>query len=88
MAVQYEIDGNVFREITTNWLCAYVKEFLIKARQIDTNQAGDTVEHVQLNDGRVFTRLVDNAQSVNVSKASNALLWNTRAIDQSITQPR
>jgi hypothetical protein len=88
MAVQYEIDGNVFREITTSWLCAYVKEFLIKARQIDTNQAGDTVEHVQLNDGRVFTRLVGNTQSVNVSKASNTLLWNTRTIDRSITQPR
>lgn len=63
MAVQYQIDGNIFSEITTNWLCAYVSEFLIKARQFYTDQAGNTVEHLQLNDGRVFTRRVPVPQS-------------------------
>jgi hypothetical protein len=73
MAVQYEIDGDIFREMTINWLCACTKEFLIKARQFDTNQA---VEYVQLNDGRVFTRMIANARTGNVSRPSNTHLRN------------
>jgi hypothetical protein len=73
MAVQYEIDGDIFREITVNWLCAYIKEFLIKARQFDTNQAGEAVEYVQLNDGRVFTRMISDAQTGNVPRISNTV---------------
>ena len=74
MAVQYEIDGDIFREMTINWLCACTKEFLIKARQFDTNQAGETVEYVQLNDGRVFTRMIPNVQTGNVPKISKTRL--------------
>jgi hypothetical protein len=80
MAVQYEIDGDILREITINWLCAYTKEFLIKARQFDTNQAGETVEHIQLNDGRVLTRMISNVQTGNVPKTSNTRLWNGQLI--------
>jgi hypothetical protein len=89
MAVQYQIDGNVFCEITTNWLCASVNEFLIKARQLDTDQTGNTVEHFQLNDGRVFTRLVPNSRVADVPKTSNTRPQNMLPkIGDSITQPR
>jgi len=90
MTVRYQVDGNIFREITTNWLCASVNEFLIKARQIDTNQVGNTVEYFQLNDGRIFTRLVPNTRSANAPKASNTRLWNSQTAirEQSLTQPR
>jgi hypothetical protein len=47
MAVQYQVDGNIFSEITTNWLCAHVREFLIKARQLGTDQAGNAVEYLR-----------------------------------------
>ena len=90
MAVKYQIDGNIFFEITTNWLCASINEFLIKARQLDTDQAGNTVEHFQLNDGRVFTRLVPNPRAADVPKASNSRPRNIRSAihEQSLTQPR
>ena len=78
MAVQYQVDGNIFREISANWLCAYVSEFLIKARKLDTDQAGNTVEHLQLNDGRIFTRLVPSLQSSNIRKASNSRPLNNQ----------
>jgi hypothetical protein len=71
MAVQYQVDGNVLLEIKTNWLCASINEFLIKARQLDTDQAGNTIEYFQLNDSRVFTRLVPNSRAVDVPKANN-----------------
>jgi hypothetical protein len=71
MAVQYQIDGDIFREIKTNWLCASINEFLIKARQLDTTQAGGTVEYFQLNDGRIFTRLVPISQVVDNKGFSN-----------------
>ena len=48
MTVKYQIDGDIFLEITTNWLCPTINEFLIKARQFSTDQAGNTVEHLQL----------------------------------------
>ena len=89
MAVQYQIDGNVFREITTNWFCASINEFLIKVRQVDTDQIGNTVEHFQLNDGRVFMRLVPNSRAVDVPKASNTRPQTMLPkIGDSITQPR
>ncbi|MFZ5912523.1 MAG: hypothetical protein ACOYYU_21165 [Chloroflexota bacterium] len=67
MKVRYQVDGDIFREISTNWLCAYVNEYLIKARRFATDQAGNPVEHFQLNDGRVFTRLVSEPQAVTTS---------------------
>ena len=78
MAVQYQVDGNIFLEITTNWLCAYAREFLIKARQFDTDQAGNTIEHLQLNDGRMFTRLVPGPRAVHISKVTNTRPRNTQ----------
>jgi hypothetical protein len=86
MAVKYQIDGNIFLEINTNWLCASINEFLIKARQLDTDLAGNTVEHVQLNDGRIFTRLVSSPKAV----ASKSRPQNIRQAihEQSLTQPR
>ena len=78
MAVQYQVDGNTFWEITTNWFSAHVSEFLIKARRLDTDQAGNTIEYFQLNDGRVFTRLIPSAQAVDVPKASNTSPRNMR----------
>jgi hypothetical protein len=80
MAVQYQVDGNVFLEIKTNWLCASVNEFLIKARQLDTDQAGNTVEYLQLNDNRVFTREVPSPQALDVPKASRIQLWDSRTL--------
>ena len=58
MAIKYQVDGDIFREITEKWLFAYVKEYRIKARVFETDQAGNMVENFQLNDGRVFTRQV------------------------------
>jgi len=80
MTVQYQIDGNIFREITTNWLCATVNEFLIKARQLDVNQAGNSIEYVQLNDGRIFTRPVPSFQAADISKDSNFRRQNTQPV--------
>ncbi len=71
MTIQYQVDGNIFLEITTNWLCAYANEFLIKARQFDTDQAGNTIEHFQSNDGRVFTRLVPGPRTLSTPKEFN-----------------
>ncbi len=77
MTVQYQVDGNIFREITSNWLCAYVNESLIKARQLDTDQAGNTVENFQLSDGRVFTRLISASQAT-APRKSKPRLQNTQ----------
>lgn len=89
MAVRYQIDGDIFREITPHWLCASINEFLIKFRKTDVDQTGATVEHLQLNDGRVFTRLIPCPQSADVPKDSNSRRRNVRlAIEQSLTQPR
>jgi len=79
MTIQYQVDGNIFQEITSNWLCAYVNEYLIKARRLDTDQAGNTVEHFQLNDGRMFTRLVRGPQVINAAKASGSRPRNRQA---------
>ena len=90
MAVQYQIDGNIFREITTNWLCASVNEFLIKARQFYTDPAGNTVEYVQLNDSRVFTRQVSSPEALDAPKAPNTHLRDSWPVirEHPITQPQ
>jgi hypothetical protein len=62
MAVRYQVDGDIFREITPNWLCASISEFFIKARQVATDQTGNTIEYFQLNDGRIFERPVPSFQ--------------------------
>jgi hypothetical protein len=56
MSVKYEIDGDIFREMRGNWLFVHVKEFLIKARKVEKDQAGNVIEYLQLNDGRIFSR--------------------------------
>jgi len=89
MAVKYQIDGNIFREITTSWFCAFVNESLIKARQVNADQSGNAIEYFQLNDGRVFSRLAPSLQTVVISKDANTRLRNVRpAMEQSLTQPR
>lgn len=71
MSVKYQVDGDIFREITEKWLSAYVKEYRIRARVFETDQAGNIIENFQLNDGRVFTRQipVSRASSAGESKA-------------------
>ncbi len=89
MRIRYQIDGNIFREISSNWLCAFVNECLIKIRKTDTDQAGNSIEYFQLNDGRVFTRPVSSPKYVEVPRNSNARLRNIRsAIPEPMTQPR
>jgi len=90
MAIKYQIEGNIFREIKTNWLCASINEFLIKIRKTDTDQEGAVIEYLQLNDGRVFSRPLPVLQTVNVSKAYNSRMRNARLAihDQAMTQPR
>lgn len=88
MAVKYQVDGNIFREITPNWLCASVSEFFIKARRIATDQTGNTIEYFQLNDGRVFERQVPSFQSVEVPKELHRRMGNMQPAlrEQSLTQ--
>lgn len=88
MAVRYQVDGDIFREITPNWLCASINEFLIKARQVATDQTGNTIEYFQLNDGRVFTRPVPSLQSVEISRNSHLRMGNMQPVlrEQSLTQ--
>jgi hypothetical protein len=76
MSIQYQIDEHIFREITPNWLCASVREFLIKARKFETDQAGNIIEYVQISDGRVFTRLISNSHVANVAQTPDARTWN------------
>ena len=72
MSVKYQLDGDVFREITANWLCANVKEYIVKARVVDTDQAGNIIENFQLNDGRVFTRQIQTPQFSNANRQYNS----------------
>lgn len=58
MAIKYEVDGDIFREIDEKFLVAHVNEYLIKARVLQTDAAGNKVEFFQLNDGRCFSRIV------------------------------
>ncbi len=92
MSVKYEVDGNVFREITEKWPFAYVKEYLIKARVVETDPAGNTTESFRLNDGRCFSRLVAGPRSEAMKKSNtrprHSPMPALRVGDQSITQPR
>lgn len=91
MPVSYQVDGNTFREITSKWLFAYVSEYLIKARRFDTDEAGNQIEHFQLNDGRVFSRLVSAPQTAPATKTSRTRSPYTQqflASANTITQPR
>ncbi|MBC7878524.1 MAG: hypothetical protein H7Y59_15240 [Anaerolineales bacterium] len=78
MTVQYQVNGNIFSEITATWLCVYVNEFMIKARQLDIDEDGNTIEYFQLNDGRVFSRLAPNPRAVHISKVSELRRRNTQ----------
>jgi len=58
MSVKYQIDGDIFQEITVKWLFAYVREFRIQKHAYETDQTGNLIEYFQLNDGRIFSKLV------------------------------
>ena len=75
MSVKYEVDGDIFREMRGNWLYVRVKEYLITARKIETNQDGSISEYFLLNDGRVFTRRipVPNTSNVKPSQAQTSM---------------
>jgi len=82
MEVKYQVDGDIFREITGNWLCAFVKEYLIVTRTSETDQVGKTVEHFKLNDGRVFTREIQASQvdSLEDTKVSSLIRLVTQRV--------
>ena len=71
MGMKYEVDGNIFREINEKWPFAYVREFLIKARALQSDQVGNRVEIFQLNDGRCFSRLARVHQKMVILAESN-----------------
>ena len=62
MPTKYQINGDIFLEITEKWPFAYVKECLIRAREYIVDSAGNKKEYLQLSDGRVFTRSVAGMQ--------------------------
>ena len=66
MSAKYQVDGNIFREITGNWLCASFSETLIKVRRIETDSAGNKIERYLLNDGRMFIKVLTRQQASNV----------------------
>ena len=93
MSIKYQVDGNIFREITEKWLCANVSEYLIKARRIETDSAGNKIENYLLNDGRMFTKVLTGQQASNVTGETKSHLNPARRVvsslgNQSITQPR
>jgi len=93
MSIKYQVDGNIFREITEKWPCANVSEYLIKARGIETDSAGNEIENYLLNDGRMFSKVLTRQQASNVTGESKSHLKPARRIvpglgNQSITQPR
>lgn len=75
MSIKYEVDGNIFREMSGNWLYVRVKEYLITARKMETDQDGSMSEYFLLNDGRVFTReiSVSNTSDVKPSQAQTGM---------------
>jgi hypothetical protein len=82
MGMKYEVDGNIFREINEKWPFAYVSEFLIKARAIQTDEAGNRIEVFQLNDGRCFSRLAPVQQKRFIFSESNTQPRMTRATSE------
>lgn len=87
MAVKYQVDGDIFREITEKWPFAYVSEHLIRARKFETDQYGNQVEYLQLGDGRIFERAVPKPQRAAVSEPKTRPVFQ-RQVTQPITQPR
>ena len=69
MDVKYQVDGDIFREITGNWLCAFVKESVIVARTSESDPAGNTIEYFKLSDGRVFTKEIQASYAENTEDA-------------------
>ncbi len=87
---EYEVDGDIFREIRENWLFANVREFLICARHSETDRAGNKIECFQLNDGRTFTRIVGSTRTAMTASKTIPSGPRMTAImaDRSATQPR
>ena len=75
MSIKYEVDGDIFREMSGNWLYVRVKEYLITARKTETDQDGNISEYFQLNDGRIFTRQIPapNTSGVKTSQAQASM---------------
>ena len=93
MSIKYQVDGNIFREITEKWPFANVSEYLIKARGIETDSAGNKIENYLLNDGRMFSKVLTGQQASNVMGESKSHLQPARRVvpglgTQSMTQPR
>ena len=93
MSIKYQVDGNIFREITEKWPFAYVSEYLIKARRIETDATGNKIERYLLNDGRMFKKTLTRQQTSNITGESKSRLNPARRVvsalaNQSITQPR
>jgi len=90
MTVKYQVDGDVFREITEKWPFAYVSEFLIRSRRLFTDRSGNKIESFQISDGRIFTRRVVGMQSLDGNNGTRVALPLSMAAvgEQSITQPR
>ena len=83
MAIRYEVDGDIFREIDVKFLAAYVKESLIVARTIQTDAAGNKVELFQLNDGRWFSRaLAPQRQAAIVRESTSPARIPQRVTDR------
>ena len=93
MSIKYQVDGNIFREITEKWPFANVSEYLIKARGIETDSAGNEIENYLLNDGRMFSKVLTVQKVSNVMGESKSHLQPARRVvpvlgTQSMTQPR
>ncbi|MEW6028383.1 MAG: hypothetical protein ACOYZ8_10540 [Chloroflexota bacterium] len=88
MAVKYQVDGDIFREITEKWPFAYVSEHLIRARKYGTDQAGNQIEYFQLSDGRVFERAVTRSQVRAATSEPKTRPVFQRQVSQPVTQPR
>jgi len=81
MPVKYQVDGDIFREITKKWLFAYVDEFRIVARVRETDHVGNLIEKFQLNDGRVFSRRIQTSRA-----GSREVIKNHITVPRFVTQ--
>lgn len=88
MTVKYQVDGDIFREITEKWPFAYVREFLIRSRRLSTDRAGNKIESFQISDGRIFTRRIMGMQSVDGNSGARMALPLSMAAVGEQTQPR
>jgi hypothetical protein len=93
MPIKYQVNGDIFLEITEKWPFAYVKECLIRAREYRMDSAGNKKEYLQLSDGRVFARsaagmlLTSSAQDAR-TQITVPRLAVSRIREQSATRPR